>query len=919
MARIGVFGAGYVGLVTGACFAELGHSVVVRDVVPRKIDALRRGEVPIHEPGLDELIARNRERLAFTLDVRQAVEGAEFLYVCVDTPPLYSGDADLSRVWTVIDELPRDLDPGAGAAPIVVVKSTVPVGTGETVRAALDGRGLGHVGYVSNPEFTAEGTAVRDFMAPDRIVIGSFDEAEGEAVAALHEGIDAPIVHMDVASAEMVKLASNAFLMTRISFINEIANVCEATGADVVKVAEAVGLDHRLGPHFLRAGIGFGGSCLVGEETVLARRGGHVRLTSLAALFGELASGEEEVVAPTDLEVLAWRPEAERREFLPVAAATRREHDGEILEVRTKMGRRLRCTPDHPFLAASAEGEPVTRRADELTVHDWLPIALGSSDTTAPSLRLDVLAGLGAEELDARDVILRAQPTELTAVGRRAIAAGLESMSHPRGARIRSHDIVRSGALRLDEAYALGLPVAGGMVGTAKNGTYVPTSIEADEAFWRVVGLYIAEGHCGRDGRRRRLQWSFHPRDEEDLVEEVSEFWTGMGVKATRRPLPTTASVSVSSRVLAGWWLGTLGLGANCYDQRLPDLIWEAPEAHKRALLSGLWTGDGSWSYVNRGPSVVLEYGTVSRELADGVLRLLAELGVVARLKIGRTAKSTCDTYWLMVSGGDQVERLLDFVPERQRPPIRAALAQTKRIAPTGYRRRSAHAAWVRVVDVTRERFSGFVYSLEVPGAHTFVTTASIVCHNCFPKDSLALKQLAANSGYHFQLLNAVIEVNELQKRRVIGKLKKHLGDLRGKTIALLGLAFKPDTDDMREAPALVLAGRLLAEGADVRVWDPVADARGLLPQATHCATPLEALSGADGVVVVTEWPELRDLPLDEARRAMRNPLIVDGRNFLDPDAAHSAGFAYEGIGRASSPLATLVETPEPEQAQITS
>jgi UDPglucose 6-dehydrogenase len=442
MAHVGIFGAGYVGLVTGACFAELGHTVVVRDVVPGKVEGLRHGRIPIYEPGLEELIARNRERLSFTLDVREAVAGADFLYICVDTPPLYSGDADLSRVWTVIEELPGAVETRA----VLVVKSTVPVGTGEKVRAALDARGLSHVGYASNPEFTAEGTAVRDFMEPDRIVVGAFDGADADAVSELHDGIDAPVVRMDPQSAEMVKLASNAFLMTRISFINEIANVCEATGADVVKVAEAVGLDHRLGPHFLRAGIGFGGSC--------------------------------------------------------------------------------------------------------------------------------------------------------------------------------------------------------------------------------------------------------------------------------------------------------------------------------------------------------------------------------------------------------------------------------------------------------------------------------------FPKDSLALKQLAANSGYHFQLLNAVIEVNELQKRRVIGKLVKNLGTLRGKTIALLGLAFKPHTDDMREAPSLVLAGRLLSEGAEVRVWDPVADARSQLPQATHCATPLEALDGADGAVLVTEWPELRDLPLDEARQAMRNPLLVDGRNFLDPEAVRRAGLAYEGIGRAASPLGALPETDEPEPAE---
>src|SRR2546421_9537414 len=252
--RIAIFGAGYVGLVTGACFAQLGPAVVVRDVVEEKIKALRAGEVPIYEPGLDELLERNRERLRFTLDVREAIDGAELVYIAVDTPPTYSGDADLSRVWTVIDELPQ-----LGGRPVVVMKSTVPVGTGEKVRAALDTRGLGHVGYVSNPEFTAEGTAVQDFLHPDRIVVGAFEQGDGDRVEALHEGIDAPVVRADVPSAEMVKLASNAFLMTRISFINEIANVCEATGADVVQVARGIGLDRRLGPHFLRAGIGYGG------------------------------------------------------------------------------------------------------------------------------------------------------------------------------------------------------------------------------------------------------------------------------------------------------------------------------------------------------------------------------------------------------------------------------------------------------------------------------------------------------------------------------------------------------------------------------------------------------------------------------------------------------------------------------------
>ena len=886
MSRVAVFGAGYVGLVTGACFADLGHDVTIRDVLPERIKALQRGEVPIYEPGLEELLARNAERLTYTLAVAEAVNGAEFLYVAVGTPPTYSGDADLSAIWTVVDELA-----GLEDRAVVVMKSTVPVGTGEKVRHRLDERGLEQIGYVSNPEFTAEGTAIRDFQEPDRIVIGAFDPVDADAVAGLHAGIEAPIIRCDVASAEMIKLAANAALMTRISFINEIANVCEVTGADVVRVAEGVGLDRRIGPSFLRAGIGYGGSCLVGDETVLVRVGSRTRLRTLERLYQETETGAE-------VQILSWQPDSEGPEFLPVELLTRREYEGEIVEVRTKMGRRLRCTPDHPFVVQDG-----TRKlADELTTQDWLPIAQGEAPVVARQRlrRLNVLSAFEAAGLTARDVIVRPHAGELASIGAREIQSSLMPLGHPRGVVARSHDILRSGALRLHEAAELDLEIEESFSGTSRNGTYVPATIDADEAFWRVVGLYLAEGHCNVEASgRHRLQWSFHPSAECELVEEVSHFWRTRGVKATVIDLQTSKTVTVSSRLLAAWWLGELGLGRNCYGQRLPDLIWEESEEHKRALLAGLWLGDGSWSYVNLGPSVVLEYGTVSRELADGMLRLLGELGIVARLKVGRTGKSTVDTYWLIVSGACQVERLLELVKERHRQPLLESLAGTKRIAPTGYRRHD-NAAWARVVSVTHHRHSGHVYSLEVPPTHTFVTTGGLVTSNCFPKDSLALKQLAANSGYHFQLLNSVIEVNELQKRRVIGKLQQHLGGLRGKTIALLGLAFKPNTDDMREAPSLILAGRLIAEGAEVRAWDPVADGAEALPQATICSDPLEALDGADAAVLVTEWGQLAQLDWVAAAARMRNPLLLDGRNMLDPDSMRAAGFVYDGIGRAA-------------------
>ena len=418
---VGVVGVGWVGLVTAACFASQGHEVWAMDVDESKIASLSSGEVTFHEPGLAELVIEHAERLHFTTDMDEVLANVRLLFCCVDTPPTYSGDADLSRVTAVVEQLPED------AEHALVMKSTVPSGTGAAIRREMPG-----LAYVSCPEFLKEGSAVADFLDPDRVVIGADagDEWAADAVAALYEPLGGEIVRTDVASAEMIKLASNAFLATKISFINEIANVCEEVGADVTEVARGMGLDERIGDAFLRAGIGYGGSC--------------------------------------------------------------------------------------------------------------------------------------------------------------------------------------------------------------------------------------------------------------------------------------------------------------------------------------------------------------------------------------------------------------------------------------------------------------------------------------FPKDVSALKQLAGNSGYHFQLLNSVIEVNELQKRRVIGKLTKHLGSLVGRRIALLGLAFKPNTDDMREASSLVLSARLQGEGAEVVGYDPVANdaASGLLSSIEFASSPAEALAGADGAILVTEWSEFADLDWPALAGRMANAVIVDGRNFLDPEQMRAAGFAYEGVGR---------------------
>jgi UDPglucose 6-dehydrogenase len=260
---IGVIGTGYVGLVTAVGFAELGSEVWCVDVDAEKVERLRRGEVPIYEPGLEEMMARNRARLHFSTELAPALEHARLLFVAVGTPPTHSGDADLSAVHAVVDAMPA---PDGHA---LVMKSTVPCGTGANIRRVFDERGKAGFSYVSCPEFLKEGSAVADFLHPDRVVVGGDGDWAQEAVVGLYEPFQAPLVSTDVASAEMIKLAANAFLATKISFINEIANVCEEVGADVVEVARGMGLDDRIGPKFLQAGIGYGGSCFTKDVSAL--------------------------------------------------------------------------------------------------------------------------------------------------------------------------------------------------------------------------------------------------------------------------------------------------------------------------------------------------------------------------------------------------------------------------------------------------------------------------------------------------------------------------------------------------------------------------------------------------------------------------------------------------------------------------
>ena len=271
MSNICVIGTGYVGLVTGTCFADLGNNVRCLDIDPERINKLHQNIMPIYEPGLEQLVSQNVKagRLTFTTDYQVALKDAQIAFIAVGTPSGVDGEADLQYVRSVAEAIADIVD-----NPIIIVnKSTVPVGTGDWVSDVINKRREGtpldfHV--VSNPEFLREGSAINDFMAPDRVVLGSFERSAAEKVAQLYATLRCPILITDLRTAEMIKYASNAFLATKISFINEMSNICEELGADVTQVARGMGLDKRIGAEFLDAGLGWGGSCFPKDVKALA-------------------------------------------------------------------------------------------------------------------------------------------------------------------------------------------------------------------------------------------------------------------------------------------------------------------------------------------------------------------------------------------------------------------------------------------------------------------------------------------------------------------------------------------------------------------------------------------------------------------------------------------------------------------------
>ena len=626
--------------------------------------------------------------------------------------------------------------------------------------------------YVSCPEFLKEGSAVRDFLEPDRVVVGDDGDWAGDAVVELYAPLGAPLVRTDIASAEMIKLAANAFLATKISFINEIANVCEVTGANVIEVAKGIGLDDRIGPKFLQAGVGFGGSCLARGRD---RAHPSPRAHDPHAPRGPVAPAGERGRARRRRRHRARRPGDPLVGARPGRAAV---PAGDVRHPARLRGRAGRGAHQDGPAGALHAGPPVAGRRRRAAARSRSSSPRTSTHRGLAAARDGAHARSGVQPGSRRCSPLP-RPPRSRRTAHRAPAPGAGRCARRRRAR-RTHEIKRTGTMRLHEMAAAELPLRGSTMRTAKNGTEVASELSLDAAsggWWGSTSPRATRRPSGCTG-------AFIPTREQHLVDEVAAYWLRTALAYATVRLATTHEVRVQSRLASAWWTQVLGLGRTSYEQRLPDLIWDRPPADKWALLSGLFEGDGSWSLdqrrAERASSSSARSATSSPTACCGCSARSASsrrgASVVSRSR--RRTRTGCAS-----AAPSRSSARSALVPERDRPGVLASVARRPSASPRPARGASTTARRGSVSTSTeRQPFAGPVYSFEVVGTHSVRhDAAGWTTHNCFPKDVTALKQLAGNSGYHFQLLNAVIEVNELQKRRVIAKLEKHLGTLVGK------------------------------------------------------------------------------------------------------------------------------------------
>jgi UDPglucose 6-dehydrogenase len=893
--NISIIGTGYVGLVTGACFAKLGNNVICVDIDENKVNMINKGISPIYEEGLDEILSKN-DKIKATTDYKFAVENSDITFICVGTPSKSDLSLDLSYIKKAAEEIGKQIK-NKTSWHLVVVKSTVLPGTTKDIVLPIiekhSGKKVGNgFGLAMNPEFLKEGIAIKDFLKPDRIVIGTYDKKSNDNLKKLYEGFTCPIIETTLSTAEMIKYASNAFLATKISFINEIGNICKKLGIDTYDVADGIGLDKRIGRAFLDSGIGWGGSCLKGSEKILLYENGIPRFTSFAESFQRYSRKEKGICITKDLRVLSWNIDKNIFEFKKILAITKRPYSGKINKIKTSMRKTISTTADHPMLLFDGKHIKITRSSEVKEGHR-IPV-------------LNDIPTMTLQSLDLIDIIRESKDFPPSTVYLKPLSFQLKNYKKSILTKIqyderytyaKSYEFLRKNYLPLDlfleiekelpfNRSDLSLYTAIGST------TYVPAIVKLDDTFWRFIGYYISEGHINTDhsghgkNPRKRIMMSFNYKGEEEYIKDVENYLSKLKVKFTTTLKKTSTQIMFSSRILAFIINDFLGCGTDSYSAKIPDLIYTQPKQNRVALLSGLFRGDGHIAFPKHTNAVIYEYGSISNDLIQGMIFLLHSIDVVPSYKISRSAKSTAPAHFIRISSRNQVDFLKKlFLKQDQQNIQKRLLSYRKIITPTGHRREKDITS-VKVRNINSNFEKTFVYSMEVEDNHNFVTTDGIIVHNCFPKDLDALISWYKKENEKPEIIQSTVKINEQQPLRLIKLLKKHIPQINGKTIGILGLAFKPNTDDIRESRAIPVVKQLIKEGANVKAYDPKAmnNFKKIFPEITYCSSAQEVLS-SNAILITTKCEEFKKLNYT-------GKIVIDGRRIKEAKTAK----IYEGV-----------------------
>jgi len=900
MSRIAVVGAGYVGLVTAAALAKLGHDVTCVDVDLEKVASIKANRLPIEEPDLRPLWRhyQRRSTLRMTSDYMQGVRGSDFVFLCVGTPPGRNGSVNLLHLVSATAATMEALAPEEH--PILVIKSTVPVGTAELVTAILAQfrPPAERPPVVSNPEFLREGHALEDFLRPTRVIIGSADEAAAQRVAELYAPLNAPVVFCGSRTAELIKYASNAFLATKISFINEFAELSESVDVDVTRVAEVLGLDPDVGPDYLGAGLGWGGSCLPKDLAALIRMAGvhevsnrlltavqkvndrqpRLVVSKLRRLLGHLDGRTVAVWG------LAFKPDCNDTRESPALALIRllqrqgcrvNSYDPMVALPAPKRRSSLTACSDPYAAAAGADAIVVATAWREFQAVDFQRLR----QLVRHPIVVDGRNCLPIEEAEKAGFIYvgvgrggwaRPSAAPASPVGDDLPVAGSD------GSRITTEGSRPQRICVIGAGY-VGLTAAACLAKLGHDVTCLDVDVQKVEAI-KANRLPISEPNL------KPLWQHYQRRSTLRMTANYAEAVTGSDFVLLCVGTPPGRNGSVNMQYMMS---AATGVMESLAPEDRPILVIKSTvpvgTAEQIASLGAKYRPNGGNPRVVSNPEFLRE----GQAVQDFLQPPCVVIGSTDEAAARRVAELYAPLDAPMVFCNSPTAELVKYASN--------AFLATK----ISFINEIAELCASYDVDVTKV---AAVLGTDPRIRRAYLGAGLGWGGSCLPKDLAALLRMAAVQGVSSRLLGAVQKVNDRQPRLLLGKLRRFLGDLDGRTVAVWGLAFKPDCDDTRDSPALTLIQLLQRQGCRVNAYDPVA----VLPEGvsrtglTVCSDPYSAAAGADAVVLATAWREFQSVDFQRLRQLVRHPLVVDGRNCLPIDEVQEAGFIYLSVGRAT-------------------